>query len=298
MTENKRRPFSPLRYLEYLLLRLLAFLINLFPVTWSTWLAHRAGDVIFFLIPSRKKIALANLEIAYGSFLTAERKEKIAVEGIRNFAVSLLEFFRIPSTLKEAKDCFEFEGLDHLEQAFAKKRGVIFVVSHLGSWEYLEFLFYLTGYACSVIVRNTRNLYIFSWIQSLRRKTTVNPLPKKGSIRTVLSELRKNNLVAVLIDQFDREGLPVPFFGHPAWTTALPARLARKTGAALVPGYCLRTAPGKYKFIIRPEVPLAEGENWEFKTTKKLNELFEKEISQCPEQWIWTHRRWKEFKKI
>lgn len=285
-------------FIEYLLLRGLAFIVNLFPITWSTWIVRRVGDLFFLFISKRKKIALENLSIAYGNSLTFQEKEKIAREGIRNFATSLMEFFRIPLMLKGEMGRFEFEGTHLLDQAFAKGKGIVFVVSHLGSWEYLEFLFYLKGYPCSVVVRDTRNPYIFPWIQELRKMTTVNPIPKKGAIRKVLSELKKKHIVAILIDQWDREGHLINFFHKPAWTTSIPARLAKKTGAALVPGYCLRTGPGKYKIIIRPEAGIEEGADWERLTTEKLNQLLEKEILEHPEQWIWTHRRWKELKSI
>jgi KDO2-lipid IV(A) lauroyltransferase len=274
-----------------------AALVNLFPITWSTWMARRVGDLIFFFIPKRRKTALENLNIAYGDTLSGEEKRRIAQEAIRNLATTLMEFFRIPSMLHTVKESFEIEGRPILDEAFAKGKGVIFVVSHLGSWEYLEFLFYLTGHPCAVIVRNTQNPYIFSWIQKLRKMTTVDPLPKRGSIRKVLSELKKNRLVAILIDQADQEGRYANFFNKPALTTALPARLAQKTGARLVPGYCLRTGCGRYKIIIRPELPVEEGDDGERLTTEKLNQWLEKEILAHPEQWIWTHRRWKELKQ-
>lgn len=285
--------FSLKRYIEYALLRFLAFLINLFPIEQSTRIARWVGGLIFMFIPKRKKTALKNLAFAYGDSISRSQKKKIAGEGIRNFAVSLMEFFRIPGMLSEAKDRFEFEGTEHLDRAFAGGKGVIFVISHLGSWEYLGFLPYLRGYPCSVVVRDTRNPYIFQWIQNLRKMTSLNPIPKKGAVRPILSELRKNHLVAILIDQSDREGYFIRFFNEPAWTTSIPARLAKRTGAALIPGFCLRTAPGKYKIVIRPEVNLAEGDDWETQTTAELNRLLEKEILEHPEQWIWTHQRWK-----
>lgn len=288
--------FSPVKFTEYSLLRTLAFVINLFPISWSTRMARGIGALIFIFIPKRKKIALENLDIAYGNSLNPMEKEKIANEAIRNFSTTLMEFFRIPRLLKHAKNCFEFEGTYNLDLAFSKGKGVVFVVSHLGSWEYLEFLFYLRGYPCSVVVRDTRNPYIFPWIQELRKMTTVTPIPKKGSIRRVLSELKQKHIVAILIDQHDQEGQSINFFNKPAWTTSIPVRLAKKTGAALVLGYCLRTVPGKYRIVTRPEIGIVEGEDWERLTTEKLNQVLEKEILAHPEQWIWTHRRWKKLK--
>ena len=76
--------------------------------------------------------------------------------------------------------------------------------------------------------------------------------------------------------------------------TSLPARLARKTGCALIPAYCIRLASGEYEIHVGPEVSGGEdGDNWTEKITQKLNYLLEQQIRAFPEQWVWTHRRWK-----
>lgn len=198
--------------------------------------------------------------------------------------------------LTEASERFQFEGTEHLDRAFARGKGIIFTISHLGSWEYLAFLPYLRAYPCSVVVRETRNPYIYTWIQELRVRTRLNPITKKNSVRQIFYELRQNHLVALLTDQWaGDEGIVVNFFNKPTSTTSIPVRIAKRTGAALIPGYCLRTACGRYKIIIKPEVPIEGGEDWERITTQKLNHLLEKEILNHPEQWMWIHRRWKEL---
>ncbi len=300
-TKSKRirpRDFIPgWNLLEYFLLRGLAGIINALPIAYSTWIARRIGDLIFLFMRKRREVALRNLNIAYGDSLSIEEKKTIARESMRNFATSLMEFFRTPAMLRQAKECFEFEGLEILDQAFAKGKGIIFVISHLGAWEYLAFVPYVWGYPFSVVVKETKNPYVFKWIQQLRISMKLNPIPRKKAIKQVLSELKKNHLVAILIDQWAAgEGIAVDFFGKLTSTTSIPVRLAKKTGAALVPGYCLRKASGRYKIVIRPAVAIAEeSDSWERQTTLNLNQLLEKEILKYPEQWLWTHRRWKEL---
>ena len=241
---------------------------------------------------------MENLTLAYGDSLSLEEKERIARESVRNFATSMMEFFRIPSLVTQVPPPFQFEGTEILDRAFAKGKGIIFVISHLGSWELLGFLPYLRGYPCSVVVREIRNLYIDRWIQALRTKTRLNPIPKKQSIREILSRLKQNQLVAILIDQWGgNEGLTVDFFGKLTSTTSIPARLAKKTGATLVPGYCLRLSDGRYKIVIKAEVPFESSRDQEAATTSKLNALLEQEILAQPEQWAWAHRRWKDTQK-
>jgi KDO2-lipid IV(A) lauroyltransferase len=290
-----RRRFPGSEVVEYLLLRGLAGILNSLPLACSHWLSRKIGDLLFVAGDRRRGIALDNLSIAYGDSLTIQEKERLARESMRNLVTSLMELSRIPAMLSRVEGRFEFEGTEVLDRAFARGKGVIAVISHLGSWEYLGFLPYLRGYPCSVVVRGTSNPYISRWIERLRLATTLSPIPRKHSIRQVLSELQKNHLVAFLTDQWaGHRAIVVDFFGKPTATTSIPARLARKTGAALVPGYCLRTAPGRYKILIKPEVSIDwDHEDWEHVVTRKLNHVLEHEIRRHPEQWIWTHRRWK-----
>ncbi len=298
MSQRKYSILTCRYFLEFIGLKALVGVMNFLPISLSAWVAREIGKLMFFVLLGRRKITMDNLTIAYGNSLTLKEKERLAQEAFQNLAISLMEFFRIPFLLKDAQDRFRFEGTQYLDEAFAKGKGVIFVVSHLGSWEYLSFLFFLRDYPCSVVVTGTKNPYIYQWIQELRRSVRITPLYKKNSIRTVLNELKQNRLTAILIDQWaGRDGLWVDFFSKPTSTTSIPARLALKTGAALVPGYCLRIRPGYYKIVISPEVPREEGPEAEKMTTLKLNRLLEKEILNHPEQWSWTHRRWKSLKR-
>ncbi len=282
-------------FLEYLLVRAIAGFINGLPMPFSTWIARRIGDSFYLFLPLRKKVALDNLNIAFKDSLSPPQKNRIVRETFRNLATSLMEFFRTPSMLAEASQRFEIEGTENLDKALEKGNGVIFVVSHLGSWEYLAFLFYLRDYSCAAVVREIRNHYIYQWIQALRIRTKMRPIDRVHSVREILRTLKKNHLVAVLIDQWaGRDGLWMDFFSEKTSTTSLPVRLARKTGAALIPGYCVRTALGRYKIIVKPEVPVDQSEpEFEIRTTERLNRLLEDEIRHYPEQWTWTHRRWK-----
>lgn len=280
--------------LEFILVFLLISILNLFPISWISALSRFLGDCSYAVSAKRRKTILDNLDIAYGNSISQEEKQKIARESVRSLVTSLVDFFMVPSTLRRAEENFEFEGTEHLDQAFKEKRGVIFVISHLGSWEYLAFLPYLRKYPCSVVVRNIRNPYLENWARKNRQKTGLNPIDREKSVRQILTELKNNHLVAILIDQWaGPDGLWQDFFSKPTSTTSVPARLARKTNAALIPGYCLRTGTGKYKIKIDPEVPLAEGEDWEAQTTRRLNLILEQEIMKHPEQWTWGHRRWK-----
>lgn len=288
------RSFPAWNLIEYLLLRGFAGAINFLPIRVSTWLARLTGEIIYYIHPKRRRVVFSNLDIAFGNSLSTNEKKALAKETFCNLVTSLIEFFRIPSMLSEAAGRFTFEGTEHMDQAFHKGKGVIFAISHIGPWEYMAFLPFLKGYPCSVVVRPIKNPYIDRWIQSLREKTTLKPIDKAHSAKKILKLLKHNELVAILTDQWaGPEGMWIDFFGRKTSTTSIPARLAKRTQAAIIPGYCLRTSPGKYRIVIRPEILVPSEDHYEEKVTGELNHQLESEIHEHPSQWSWAHKRWK-----
>ena len=220
---------------------------------------------------------------------------KMVRASFQNICLSIMELFMIRRIAKQVTSRFRITGNEHLEAAFAAGKGIVLVISHLGSWEYLSFLPYMTQRAWSVIVKKIKNLYVNKTVDHLRRSTSLQPLLKSGSIRKVLQELHANHGVAVLIDQWaGDEGLWLEFFNHETSTTSIPARLAKQTGCALIPAYCLRRPDGRYEILIEEPLPWdSKQEDWEAQITGRLNRILEKKIREYPEQWCWTHRRWK-----
>jgi len=145
------------------------------------------------------------------------------------------------------------------------------------------------------VVKTLKNIHVDSIMNRFRETTSLRPIPKKNAAKKILCEIRKNHLVAVLIDQWaGNEGIWTDFFNVGTSTTSIPARLAEKTGCALVPAYCLRTDNGRYAIHI--EGPLdwdVRDSGWEDHVTGKLNQALERQIREHPEQWLWGHRRWK-----
>lgn len=282
--------------LQYLGVWLLALIAKILPVETSSWLAQRTGDLIFFVLKKRRRIALENVERAFGSSLPRGKKEAIVRSAFQSASLSMMELFIVEKIKKEASQRFTMVGNEHLEEAFSKKKGVVLVISHLGSWEYLSFLPFFTHRPWSVIVKDIKNPYLDKAINQMRRMMTVTPVEKSSSIRTILQQLKEGHGVALLIDQWaGDEGLWVDFFDEETSTTSIPGRLAEKTGCALVPAYCLRTSPGHYKIHLEEaiEVDLLQP-GWERVITQRLNAVLEKQIRAHPEQWLWGHRRWKE----
>lgn len=282
---------------SYGLMRLLSWFVNLFPAAGAECIARFLGRLLFFAMGSRRKVALQNLEIAFGKEKTADERRSIALAAFEHIAVSFMEVFRIEKILKQGvENIFTIKGKEHFDKALARGKGAVFVVSHIGSWEYLAFFFYLTGYRCSVVVKEVRNPYLFNWLNGMRGRMTLNVIRKNNphqALKSMLRELSDNHVLALLIDQWAGNDEPwIDFFGKPASTTTMPARIALKTGCALVPGACIRKAPGKYEITIFPEIEKEPSDDSQ-QLTLRLNRQLEDQIRDYAGQWTWTHKRWK-----
>ena len=282
-------------WLQYLVVRFLALLATALPVEVSHRIACGFGTLTYWILKKRRKIAFENITGALGNSLPDQRKKEIAQAAFQSAALSMMELFTVEKIKKAAHTRFKLFGNEFLEEAFLKEQGVVLVISHLGSWEYLSFLPYFTKRPWSVVVKNIKNPYLDKAIDSMRRVMTVNPIAKDSSVRAILQELKAGHGVAILVDQWaGDQGLWVDFFNTKTSTTSIPARLSEKTGCALVSAYCLRKAPGHYEIHIeKPIVHNMDQPGWESTVTKDLNEVLERQILGHPEQWLWGHRRWK-----
>ena len=282
-------------YVEYLVLRVASGLMVLMPIGVASWITRRIGQVMYWVMPGRRRVAMENLTIAFGDTKTEAEKKRLALQSFYHVCLSMMEFFRVERFIKTAKENIQMEGVEHFEKAFAEGKGAILLMSHLGPWEYLAFVPHLNHYDCTVLGRKIRNPFIQQWILDLRKSVSVKNTPSVGAAKNMMQQLKENHIVAITIDQWaGNDELWVDFFGKPASTISLPTRLMKKTGCALIPTYCRRMAPGKYKIDIYPKID--SGENNEksvLAITEELNRGLETAIRAYPEQWVWTHKRWK-----
>lgn len=287
-----------LRYLiEYALVRIVIATLSPLPFSWTAWLAKRFGNITYFFFGERKKIALENITRAFKDRLSEKEKEALLYRSFENMMLSVIEFFLIEKILKDPLRHFKLYGAKNLDDAHDKIKGTILAIAHLGSWECLECLSTLTRHESYVVVKSFRNPYLDRWISTLRQSTRTAPVRKNedSALRKIIRAMKEQHPVAILIDQWaGPDGVWVDFFGEPTSTTSLPAKIAHKTGAAVLTSYCVRRAPWQFEIHIEEPIPLnGTGPEAEIATTRLLNKRLEELILKYPDQWTWVHRRWK-----
>jgi Kdo2-lipid IVA lauroyltransferase/acyltransferase len=293
-----------LRLIEAGVLIFLSLPLALLPMKWSLKAGESVGLFVFSLWKSRRKIAIENLSktIASGQIKTHDRAEKIIRENFNNFGKSLIEVIKIYYGFGNPLiDSVVMEGVEHFQTAKSKNKGVIFITGHCGNWELMALATGLKFSDVSIVARPIDNPYLNKFIERVRRKYGNSIIYKKGALKPIMQTLKKNGIVGILMDQavLASEGYVIDFLGRGAWTTKMPALLARKTGAAVLPAFIHRTDKG-HSIIIYPEIELSHSEDTEKavkEDTVKFSGFIEEYIKAYPTEWLWIHRRWKRVKE-
>ena len=188
----------------------------------------------------------------------------------------------------------EIDGKNHLENIRKEKKRVVFVSGHFNNFELMAMQIEKAGIELSAIYRPLNNIFLNKIMEKIRTKYICKNQIKKGrtGTRQIIKNLKKGCSIALMIDQRVREGSKVKFFGDLATTTTIPAQLIKKYKCELVPIYIERKE--KYYFKMHISKPIkVNSKNTTEDITLFLNTVLEKMILKNPEQWIWTHDRWK-----
>jgi len=246
-----------------------------------------------------RRVGLRNLELAFPQMPAAERAHVLHRE-YRTLGWLLAEFCQMPSyTLANASRFIRYEGLQNYLAARERGKGVLVLTGHLGAWELSSFYHSLAGYPMGMVIRRLDNPLVDRMVNRIRCLHGNRVLHKDDFARGLLAAMRAGETVGILMDtnMTPPQGLFVPFFGVPACTASGLARVALKTGAAVLPGFLLwEESERQYVLHFYPELALASTGDAEADTaenTARFTAMLEDAIRQYPSQWLWMHRRWK-----
>jgi len=238
------------------------------------------------LIPRFRRIARENLA------RVSQPDDGCVDEVFRSIARIVVSFAHFPDINRSNVDRWiRVEGIEHVRGALAAGHGVIFATGHLGNWELSAFAFALLERPISVVVRPFDNPLLDRFVDRYRTMSGNRTIGKRDYVRRILEALHRNEMVGILTDQHDQNGIPVEFFGAPALSSPGIARIAAKTGAAVIPGFAIWSdAESKYVLRFYPPVAILGDVHTD---TQAIQKAIETAIREYPGQWLWIHRRWK-----
>ena len=188
----------------------------------------------------------------------------------------------------------KIEGSEILNEIKIKKKPVVFISGHFNNFELMAMQIEKSGINTAAIYRPLNNIFLNKVMESIRLKYICKTQIKKGmsGIRQMIEFFKKGYSIAIMIDQRVSEGIHSNLCGRPALTTTIPAQMVKKFGCDVVPIYIERTNKLTYKMKVFKPIIFKKEDSIE-SITNYLNNWLEKMIKNNPNQWIWTHNRWK-----
>lgn len=284
---------------ELVAVRSLLGAIGALPLETSMRFGKSVGKFIGSRFPKLGKTARRNLEIAL-SELPAAEKERIVRGTFESLGrhLGFVSHFR-KFAREDIRNLVEVVGkAENFDPAYARGKGVLFFTGHFGSWEVFNLLPPAFDLGMNILVRRIDNPLVENFVDDFRTRFGSVTLDKTKSARQMFRVLENGELLGILADLNvqEKEGVFVDFFGVPASTTTSIAKLALKTGAAVLPAFAVwEESKGKYVVYLEPPIEYETTANHDDdikNLTQDITKVVEKYVRKYPEQWLWIHKRW------
>ena len=251
--------------------------------------AHKLSQIFYHHLVIRQKEARKNIAIAFPGYSEA-RRELILKNSYIFFIRNTMQFLSFPRGYQDAD--ITVNGKEYLDEALAKKRGVILVTGHFGVWEIMLAWFGLNQYSMLVVGQKQKNSGADIFVNQLRENTGIKMIPRKSSLELMYESLARNNILTLASDQdAKKRGIFVKFFNLQASTPKGAARFHLEYGSPLIFVTCHLEKSNNHVLDILP-IPTDSNSTIE-SITQSYTLMLEKIITFYPQQYFWFHRRWK-----
>lgn len=272
--------------------------ISRLPLGISRTIGRAVGSLLWAFNGREAKVTKRNLELCFPEMPEQERL-KLAKRSLQETGVMLMEtpavWMRDMAWLRSK--VIETEGCELVDEALAKRKGMVLIAPHLGNWEVVG-LYAATLGPITSLFEPPKNAEVGAIIQESREKSgaTLVPTDRRGVMK-LLKAIKAGGISGILPDQVpgDGAGELVEFFGRPAYTMTLLCNLVGKTGCEALVSYAERV-PGGFKLVFKKSCPDLYSEDCD-KSLRALNRSVEDAIKALPEQYQWEYKRYKCFEE-
>ena len=281
-------------FLQFIIILILFFLFKLLGLKYST---RFSGNLMTILGPMFRsnKIIISNLTKAFPK-LSLQDKKILSERMWFNYGRILAEYMYIKYFREKEKfsNLITIENQKILEKIKKESKPVIFISGHFNNFELMAMQIDKAGIDLTTIYRPLNNIFLNPLMERIRKKYICKKQIKKGIAGTkeLLQNFKNGSSIALMIDQRVTEGVMCDFFEQKARTTTIPAQFVKKFNAKIVPVYIQRFDNNKFKLEFDSVIEFKSDETLDA-ITLKLNKILEEMILKNPDQWIWTHNRWK-----
>ena len=280
-------------FIEFLFVKLFFFIFKTIGYKNASNLGAKIGSIFGPLFRS-KNLTKKNIRNCLKNI--NEKEINILIKKMwENYGRIFAEYMYIEKfRLNKLKNYIKINGIKTLEKIKKEGKPVVFISGHFSNFELMAMQLELSGIKLSAVYRPLNNIFLNQTMEDLRRNFICKNQIKKGlgGVREIIKAFAQNSSVALMIDQRVSEGEKSLLFNKPTYTTTIPAQLIKKYKCPVVPIYIERKNNLFFDIII--EDPIYFNEKEDIKNiTLKLNNWLENKILLNPDQWIWTHNKWK-----
>lgn len=279
-------------------LKTLIFIVRILPLPAGLAIGRGLGTLMRLVAKKRYRVALKNLDIAFGDTKTREEKERIARECFKHFGMFAIESIKFAYMPQEEVDrriqAVGYEAFQALREKY-KGKGLLFISAHFGNFEIMGRWLTPRGFELIALAREARDQGTTDIMLGMRERMGIQVITLNQSLKPVLVGLKRNACIAIICDQ-NATDIYVPFFGHPTGTVDGPARIALRMGAPMLFPYCVRDGKGGYYMAnkaVYEAIPTGDEKADVERVMTEVNRQLEALIREYPEQWLWFHNRWK-----
>jgi len=270
------------------------------PARLNVALGAGIGQLMYYLIPSRRWDAMAQLKAAFCDSGMELDEVRVVKDLFRNLGRTFMEIAAIPKIDRAYVDrwiTIAPGSRERLEAALAYGKGVIFLTAHFGNWELIGLTGALHGYPVLVLARQQGWPRLNQLLNTYRQSKGCRVIGKGFPIRELIRGLKQGKMVGILADQdAGKHGMLSPFFGRLASTAVGPFALALNTGAPILPVFMVRQRGPAHLLTVEEPIAFADTGSLEERIQGGVAAylaVLERYVRQHPAQWLWVHRRWK-----
>ena len=280
-------------FFEFFFIIILFSVFKIISYKKASNLGEKIGTAIgpFFRSYNKTNLNLKNSGIGNSD----EERKKIIKKMWGNYGRILSEYMFMKEFRNNSlENKIEIIGQKILDEIKYKDKPVIFISGHFNNFELMAMHLEKSGIKLAAIYRPLNNIFLNPIMEKIRKKYICKRQVKKGlqGTKEILKYFKEGSSIALMIDQRVSEGIRSKFFNREALTTTIPAQFVKKFDCNIVPIYIERKQKHHFKLEIFNPIEFSKNEEIE-EITIKLNTILENMIVKNPDQWIWTHSRWK-----
>jgi lauroyl/myristoyl acyltransferase len=258
-------------------------------------LAVALGALMSVLDRHGRKVALSNLEVAFGDRFSQREREQIARESFQHFARTMLDLLWSPRLTRENfRDYIEFENLEEIDRGTGPECNFINACYHYSNFEWFSLASGYSGLAGTIISQEFKNSLLDPIFKKLREQSGHELIPRQGGIVRLYKVLRRKGRTALLVDLTLHPKMPsvaIDCFGLKASVTSAHAWLNEQTGAPIIPAHTEPLANGRYRVVFHPKIE-TEGRSYQ-QIAQACWDSFEPYVRKNPAPWLWMYKHWR-----